>query len=127
MKIQYDGQNSAYLPSYTAQAAASGTTQARPPAPMPAGDPSNPVQQRSVIFQSSQNHLEEAAAHVQNQLKEAGVELNFSIDKDSGETVVKVIDPATQEVIHQMPSKEMLAISRDIEKRIQGLLINQKV
>lgn len=51
--------------------------------------------------------------------------LNFSIDKDTGRTIVKVIDQATDEVIKQIPSEEMLAISKAIDK-LKGLLIEQK-
>ena len=52
-------------------------------------------------------------------------ELNFSVDEDSGQTVVKIVDTATQETIRQIPSKEMLAIAQALD-RFQGLLIKQK-
>ena len=51
--------------------------------------------------------------------------LRFSIDDDTGRTIVKVVDMQTDEVIRQMPSKEVLAISKAIDK-LQGLLIQQK-
>ncbi len=51
--------------------------------------------------------------------------LNFSIDKETGRTVVKVIDRATDEVIKQIPAEEMLAIAKAIDK-LKGLLIQQK-
>ena len=52
-------------------------------------------------------------------------ELAFSIDQDSGRTVVKIIDSSTDEVIRQIPSKEMLAIA-DALDQIQGMLLKQK-
>lgn len=52
-------------------------------------------------------------------------ELKFSIDDNSGQTVVKIVDTATDEVIRQIPSEEMLAIA-DALDQIQGLLIKQK-
>jgi flagellar protein FlaG len=38
--------------------------------------------------------------------------LRFSIDDDSGRTIVRVVDTETDEVVRQIPSKEMLALIR---------------
>jgi flagellar protein FlaG len=38
--------------------------------------------------------------------------LRFSIDDDSGRTVVRVVDTENEEVIRQIPSEEMLALIR---------------
>lgn len=51
--------------------------------------------------------------------------LNFSIDEDTGRTVVKIIDTETGEVIRQIPAEELLAIARSLEK-MQGLLLRQE-
>jgi flagellar protein FlaG len=54
--------------------------------------------------------------------------LQFSIDEDSKDIVVKVIDQSTKEVVRQIPSKEALQIAKSLDKSIdkmQGLLINQ--
>ncbi|HEY8099806.1 MAG TPA: flagellar protein FlaG [Burkholderiaceae bacterium] len=51
--------------------------------------------------------------------------LEFSVDKDTNETVVKVIDQETKEVIRQMPTKEALEIAKALDQ-VQGLLIKQK-
>ena len=51
--------------------------------------------------------------------------LQFSVDHDTGHTVVKMIDTATNQVLRQYPSDEMLAISKSID-RMQGLLVNRK-
>ncbi|HEX9172801.1 MAG TPA: flagellar protein FlaG [Telluria sp.] len=51
--------------------------------------------------------------------------LQFSIDEDSGRTLVKVIDTSTQEVLRQFPTKEALSLARAIGK-MQGLLIQDK-
>lgn len=51
--------------------------------------------------------------------------LRFSIDNDTGKTIVKVVDAATNEVIRQIPSDEMLAIARAMD-RLQGLLLSKK-
>lgn len=51
--------------------------------------------------------------------------LEFSIDDDTGKTVVKVMDTATKEVIRQIPSEEILEIARALD-RLQGLFLRQK-
>ena len=51
--------------------------------------------------------------------------LSFSIDKDTGQTVVKVVDSSTDEVIKQIPSEEILAISKAIDQ-LKGVFIKQK-
>ncbi len=50
--------------------------------------------------------------------------LEFSMDEDSGKTIVKVIDNETQTVLRQIPSVEALEISRTLD-RLQGLLVRQ--
>jgi hypothetical protein len=49
--------------------------------------------------------------------------LEFSVDEGSGKTVVKLVDTETNTVLRQYPTKEALAIAKDID-RFQGLLIN---
>ncbi len=43
-------------------------------------------------------------------------EILFSIDQDSGKTVVKVMDLATNEVIRQMPNEEALIFARKLNE-----------
>lgn len=50
-------------------------------------------------------------------------DLHFSVDEESGETLVRVLDPESGEVIRQIPSEEVLSIARSLEKA-QGLLFN---
>ena len=45
-------------------------------------------------------------------LEETHRGLRFSIDDDSGRTIVRVLDTETDEVIRQIPSEEMLAVIR---------------
>ncbi len=43
---------------------------------------------------------------------------------ESGNSVVKIMDSSTKEVIHQIPSEERLKLSQSIDKFQQGLLLN---
>ena len=69
--------------------------------------------------------LESAVQKVQKFTQNLAKELQFDIDKDSGRTVVKVVDTSTKEVIRQIPSEEMLAMAKALDQ-IQGLLVKQK-
>ncbi|WNO61825.1 flagellar protein FlaG [Rheinheimera sp. MMS21-TC3] len=59
--------------------------------------------------------------------------LTFTMDEESGRTVVKVIDKNTDQMIRQIPSEELLRVSQDIKKLQEemgqslGLLVNSKV
>ena len=69
--------------------------------------------------------LASAIEKVQDFTKTLANELKFNIDEDSGQMVVKIVDSATDEVIRQIPSEEMLEIAKALDQ-IQGLLIKQK-
>jgi uncharacterized FlaG/YvyC family protein len=45
--------------------------------------------------------------------------LEFSLDKDSGELVVKVVDAKTRELISQIPRQEALQLAHNIEQYLQ--------
>jgi flagellar protein FlaG len=67
----------------------------------------------------------QAAQRVEKFVQTLSSDLQFSVDEASGSNVVRVVDRSTKEVIRQIPSEEMLAIARALD-RIQGLLIRQK-
>jgi flagellar protein FlaG len=67
--------------------------------------------------------LKQAAEAVNQQIQATVPNLRFSVDDDTGKMVVRIVDTATGDVIRQVPSEELLAISRSID-RLQGLLLN---
>jgi flagellar protein FlaG len=48
--------------------------------------------------------------------------VRFSLDEDSGRTVVKVVDTQTDKVLRQIPSVEALKLWRSIEQ-MQGVML----
>lgn len=99
------------------------------PPPAAAGAPSQAAQSVPQVQATSQStsasELGEALERVREALAPVARNLQFSVDDDTGKTVVRIIDSSTNEVIRQMPSEEMLAISRSIDK-LQGLLLRQE-
>ncbi|MDR1228002.1 MAG: flagellar protein FlaG [Azoarcus sp.] len=54
--------------------------------------------------------------------------LQFSIDKDAGKFVVKILDTETKEVIKQFPSEKVLALAKALAEAMskpEGLLVEQ--
>lgn len=51
--------------------------------------------------------------------------LEFTVDEDTGTSVVKIVDKETKELIRQIPSEEMLSIAKALDT-IKGLLVRQK-
>lgn len=80
----------------------------------------------SVGKQPSREQIDQAMKEVKQALPFQARDLQFSIDNETGRTVIKIVDPATKEVIRQMPSEELLAITRALDK-FTGLLAKQKV
>lgn len=52
--------------------------------------------------------------------------LQFSIDDQSGDTVIKVIDSETDELIRQIPAEELLVLRSSLEE-YRGMLLEMRV
>lgn len=99
--------------------------QLRPPAPVPeqasAGSAAAVLAAQAIDHNELKQALEEANRMVQSH----GGSLEFSIDQQTGKTLVRIIDTSTNQLIRQIPSEEMIAIARSMDK-LQGLLIKQQ-
>ena len=74
------------------------------------------------VTQPSREVVAKAAAQLQSFVQSMGRNLNFSIDESSGYHVVRVVNPDTGELIRQLPSEELLKISRDFQRLNIGLV-----
>ena len=63
-----------------------------------------------------QDSLDEVVSDMNNLVRELHRELQFSIDDESGETVIKVIDRETDEVVRQIPSEEVVRMRRRLQE-----------
>jgi uncharacterized FlaG/YvyC family protein len=59
---------------------------------------------------ASKEQVEQAVKDIRKVVSAVSSDLQFSVDKDSGRTVVKVVDSKTKEVIRQIPGEEVLAL-----------------
>lgn len=78
------------------------------------GAPPAPAQQRAAL------------AEVNQTLRMASIGVQFEFDKEADTMIVKVVDVESGELIRQMPSEEVVRISRALGK-LQGLLVHQAV
>ena len=69
--------------------------------------------------------LEKAVQDLARDVQNLQRALEFSVDRSSGRTVIKVIDKETHRVIRQIPEKEVLALASRIEKAV-GLLLHDE-
>lgn len=73
----------------------------------------------------SLEHLKDAIRSVQEYIRPFNSDLEFSVNDETRQVVVKVIDRETKELIRQIPSEEMLAIAKALDS-IKGLFIKQQ-
>jgi flagellar protein FlaG len=110
-----------------AMSVADGTsTAASPTTQSVASQPINTTQ--NTASQDTQQKLkdaQQAADALQEFVQPLNNTLQFSVDQDTGSTVVKVIDSETDKVIKQLPSEEAIALAKALDK-LKGLLIQQK-
>lgn len=91
----------------------------------PAGDTVRGVSEAEKQQAPSPTDLQQALKEVQTAIDVVANDLRFSIDEDTGRTLIKIVDRETDEVIKQIPSEEFLRIARALDK-FQGLLVKQE-
>jgi flagellar protein FlaG len=70
---------------------------------------------------SDKDKLEAAVKSIEEHVFSMERELEFRVDDDSGRMVVTVMDPATDEVVRQIPSEEALQIAQAIADQRDGV------
>ena len=83
----------------------------------------NAVQQASAA--PSMDQVKQAVQDINKSLQSLSQGLEFSVDTDTKDIIVKVIDQQTKEVLRQMPSKEALAIAKALDQ-VLGKLIKEQ-
>lgn len=75
----------------------------------------------------SRDEVDAAVKKLNDSMLGSSQTLQFSVDHDTKEIVVKLIDQNTKEVVRQMPSEEALRIAKSIDAsmdKMQGRLID---
>ncbi len=69
--------------------------------------------------------LQKAVGRINELMKQTDTAVEFSLDDSTGQSVVRVVDKETKNVIRQIPNEETLNFSRNLDK-LEGLLIRAK-
>ena len=91
-----------------------------------------PAQETRGARQRPENGLAAIVEHLNDHVQSVQRALHFSVDEDTGRTVITVTDAETEEVIRKIPPDEMLAVMRQIAQseetsEFQGVLFAVKV
>lgn len=100
-----------------------GNTQRPQSSAVPAANSGNTSAQ--AVQAQAADAAQKAAEEKAQQQAAAGPSLRFSVDQDTGKTVVSLLDPDGQ-VLRQMPSEEALEVAKAIG-RFQGMFVDLKV
>lgn len=103
------------LPDALGTASGQATAVARPEAAAPAPAPPAPTRAQ----------LEQAVEQANRQMTAVAPSLQFEIDPDTQVVVIRLVDRQDQRVLRQVPSPEMLAIARALE-RMHTLLLRTR-
>jgi flagellar protein FlaG len=75
-----------------------------------------------VAAEPDRDELTSAVKKLNEALPQSAQTLEFEIDEESKDVVVKIIDRDTREVVRQMPTKEALEMAKAIDKMVGRLL-----
>ena len=96
--------------------------------------PNSKVVATDAVTKEGQNIIKEedvsqVVVNLNNYVQNTQRSLNFSVDDETGRTVIKVIDTETQETIRQIPSEEIVALAQKMLKNIgnKGYLFETEV
>ncbi|MBK8185952.1 MAG: flagellar protein FlaG [Cellvibrio sp.] len=78
-------------------------------------------------LQAVQEKVQAAVAQMNEFIQSTQRDLHFSYDAESGNTIVKVIDRNTQEVIRQIPDQIFLKIAEALDSQAPLSLFNASV
>jgi len=92
-----------------------------------------PVQQNKVVDEKEQSQVlnmdelaDKIAEGMNNIARVFNASLNFSVDKPTGKSVIKVVDKKTEELIRQIPTEEMLKLMGKM-RDMMGMLLDVEV
>ena len=96
--------------------------QTSPPAPVRREDNTDRSQNAPATLRQAEKAeevsepLNEVVSELNNLVRDLHRELQFSVDDESGETMIKVVDSKTDEVVRQIPSEEVVRLRQRLEE-----------
>lgn len=78
------------------------------------------------LDQSMELRVREAVGNLNQFVQKLTRTLQFSVDEESGRTVIKVVDSETNQLIRQIPPEEVLVLARNLAKG-EGVIFKEQV
>jgi flagellar protein FlaG len=102
-----------------------GTSGSAPVATTPSGQPPQGATQPAQPA-AAQAQVRAAVDSINRSMQFSNRGVTFSVDPNTKETVVKVVESGTGTVIKQIPSEQALAIAQALDTMQQGMLLQHK-
>ena len=74
----------------------------------------------------AQGHQEKVLQLLKQEFRVTDIKLDYSVNKNTDQVVVKVINAETGEVIREIPPKELVALAESM-KAMEGLLFDGRI
>lgn len=84
------------------------------------------VEQAAKTREAQDKDIRAAIDKIEKFIAPATRDITFSVDRDTGINLIKIIDRSSKEVIRQIPGDEVLSIARALDN-LQGLLVKEKI
>jgi flagellar protein FlaG len=112
-----------FAPSSTLQPAFHPGAEPRRTAPQPAQTTQESVSLQTIL---DPKEIQHAVAQMNELAKAMNHRLSFSIDDETHDIIVKVVDAETDKVIRELPPAELQKLHKSIKEAV-GLLINKLI
>jgi len=77
--------------------------------------------------EAQREELDDAVSQLNDYVQNVQRDLQFEVDNESGQTIVRVVDQQTQEVVRQMPDEVALRLAEKLQQDEPLTLFNIKV
>jgi flagellar protein FlaG len=77
--------------------------------------------------EEQRERLDSAVTRLNDFVQDIQRDLQFEVDRDAGETIVKVVDRATEKVIRQIPDEVAMRLAENLQQDEPLTLFNLKV
>lgn len=85
------------------------------------------VQRQEKLMEKQEKSVDEAVSKLNDFVQSVQRDLQFEVDKESGQTVVRVVDRETEEVIRQIPDEVAMRLAEKLQQDEPLTLFNAKV
>ena len=85
-----------------------------------------PAQPEQKAVAPEPQELQSAVSKLNDYVQNVQRTLSFSVEEDTGTTVVQVYDSETEELIRQIPAEETIKLAASIEEQTASLLLKEQ-